>query len=121
VFSKITDARAQSQFRQTSFKRLLEESSTQLTSDANEISGPLDLLRSRLSARARDLEWDSSGSRVRFVNAAYAPPAPALKLSLSCRLANVGLGVSGFIHGKPTEKSYEAYTCACTNENCFVW
>ena len=121
VLSKITEARAQSRFRQTSFKVLLEESSTQLTSDANEISSPLDSLRSRLSARAGDLQWDSSGSNLRLINAAYSPPAPALKQSLVCRLTQIGLGVSGFIHGNPTEKAYEANNCACGGTGCFVW
>jgi hypothetical protein len=121
VLSRITSAKLQSQFRQNSFKQIIEEAASQLTVDANEISKPLDVLRAKVSANAQEPGFGEYplGPAVRTVRAAYYPPVT--KLSLTCRLAMLNVGLSGFIHKKPTDTALEAVDCACTNQNCFVW
>jgi hypothetical protein len=123
VQAKITDAKLSSEFRQNSFKRLLEESSTRLTNDAGEISAPLEGLRSKLSARANDsgFEGNLARSGVRFVSASYASPAPVKNASFGCRVAGLHVGVQLFVRGIVNDKTLDAYECACSNRNCMVW
>jgi chaperonin cofactor prefoldin len=88
-FVVISDARERSIFKETSFKKLLEESSNNLTSNASEISAPLENLRKRLTSRYSD------GADVQFVRATYREtyeaPAPVAFYSVRCSLGQVRL------------------------------
>ncbi len=120
VLSKTTNTKAQAHFRKVSLRQVLDEATSQLTNDQNEISSPVESLRSKLSARVYDdLRYGNAFSNVRIVTATYQPAA--FKFSLACRLAQVRLGVSGFIHGNPTDAALDALDCTCSNSNCFVW
>ena len=107
------DARLATQFRQNSFKQILEESSTQLTSGANELGVPIDRLRSKLSR--------TNSSEPQFLSASYSPAGPMWKLSWGCRVTQLHQGVQIFVRGHQTSKLHEQYECACTNTNCFAW
>jgi hypothetical protein len=117
VLAKLGNAKAQAHFRQNSFKQVLEDASSQLTNDASEISSPLEALRAKLTARADY----STPDTWRMLPASYRPEPVAVKFSLACKLSNVRIGISGFVHGKPTDAALDAFECACTNTNCFVW
>ena len=85
----ISDANERSIFKETSFKKLLEDSSSNLTGNATEISAPLENLRKRLTSRYGD------GAEVQFVRAGYretyATPVPVAFYSVKCSLGQVRL------------------------------
>lgn len=113
VLATITDTRVQAQFRETSFKQELENAATRLSNNANEISKPLEALRRKVAARARD-EVVSQDAQFHVVQVAYNPGGPTVKfVSLGCSLANLRLGISGFVHGRPSHDAYQNVTCAC--------
>src|SRR5262249_35095908 len=107
LLSKTTNTKAQAQFRKLSLRQTLEDASSQLTNDQSEISNPLDNLRSKLTASVyQDLQYGNAFSTVHLTKASYQPVA--FKFTLACRLTNVRLGISGFIHGNPTDAALEA-------------
>lgn len=82
-----TDVR-RSFLQQSSFKQLLEDSASGLTSRRNEIGLPLDSLRKRLTSR------DGTGVDLQIVRAGYTAPARPLYLEkLQCALGKVRLKV----------------------------
>ena len=95
--AKITDARQKRFLERTSFKQELENAANGLTSQANEISTPLDNLRKKLTSRY------SAGSEAQFVRASYAPPVPFTSGSLGCRIGILGLKISWAVGGSPSE------------------
>lgn len=84
--AKITDARLKSFLQQTSFKQDLENAASGLTSQANEISAPLDNLRKRVSQ-------SHTGFEAQFVRAAYVTPVPFESGSIGCRIGRLGLKI----------------------------
>ena len=115
VLAKISDPKFQDFVRREGFKKTLEEVAAQLQSAATEISGPLDVLRNKVSARGSDsiLKPGLSAFAFHAVRVAYTP-APALVFaSFKCRLANLRFGVTGAILGSPSEKSINALSCYC--------
>jgi hypothetical protein len=123
ILARVRNTKFQDFVRREGFKRLLEESASQLASEAGQVSLPLDALRKKVSVSTTGFNFRTGMSAFTFhalptTNA----PAPAMaKFSLKCRLTFVIVGVSGFIHGNPTDKALETIECACTNDNCFVW
>ena len=113
VLATITDAKVQAQFRETSFKQELENAASQLSNNANEISKPVEALRRKVAARSRD-GVVSQDAQFHVVQVAYNPGGPTVKLiSLGCSLANLRLGMSGFVRGRPTGNAYQNQVCAC--------
>lgn len=107
----ISDARERSIFKETSFKKLLEDSSNNLTSNASEISTPLENLRKRLTSR-----YDE-GAEVQFVRAAYretsAAPTPVAFYSVRCSLGQVRLKVIRKIGGFASNSTLQTVFEAC--------
>ena len=95
--SAIDDSGLKSLFQRTSLKRLLEDSSNTLASQANEISGPLDRLRKRSTSRYGD------GFEVQFVRAAYAAPAVSAEDSLGCKIGQMRLRIAIKIGSTPSK------------------
>jgi uncharacterized protein YukE len=120
VLAKISDSRFQDFARREGFKRILEAAATGLSTDANEITNPLDSLRNKIRAQAQDLRFapDQSPMALRAIPVAYAPANTAFAVSFKCRVAAVRLGVSGFVHGSPTREATLGWNCSCFGENC---
>jgi hypothetical protein len=113
VLATIKDAKAQARFRQNSFKQTLEDATSRLTNDADEISSPLDGLRGKVGARLQD-HFSQKGSPVlawREVRVAYAPTLATF--GLRCRLAVLRVGLSGAVHGSATQEAIHGEECAC--------
>jgi Tfp pilus assembly protein PilE len=107
VSATITDAGQKSLFQQTSFKRLLEDSSNNLSSHGNEISAPLDNLRKRLTSRY-------GGAELQIVRAGYESPAlPGAPDSLGCTIGKLGLVAIKLAGGKPTNAAFDAVFHQC--------
>jgi len=104
--SKITDARLKSFLQQTSFKQDLESAASGLTSQANEISEPLDNLRKRITSR-----YDSAHD-VQFVRAAYVVPVPFASGSIGCRIGRLGLQIV-HVFGTPSNKQIDRVFNRC--------
>jgi len=107
VAAGVTDANQKSFLQQTDFKRLLEDSSTSLSSRGKEISAPLDNLRKRLTSRY-------SGSELQFMRAGYAVPEPVGSPdSLGCTIGKLGLLAIKLAGGTPTNAVYDAVFHQC--------
>jgi hypothetical protein len=113
VAETISDASLRARFRQTSFRRELEELSESVGSKAGEISGPVELLRRKVSAR--DSVFPPAGSALAWQAApiAYRPEPAMFTTGLKCSLSKLRFGFSKLIHGAATAKPHEAYHCAC--------
>jgi chaperonin cofactor prefoldin len=94
----IDDPGLKSLFQRTSLKRLLENSSNNLSGQANEISSPLDKLRKRLTSRYGE------AFEVQFVRAGYGPPAATAEDSLGCRIGQMRLRVAIKIGSTPSKE-----------------
>jgi hypothetical protein len=103
----ITDGSQKSFFQRDSFKQLLEESSSNLSSHGNQISLPLDNLRKRLTSRYGD------GAEVQFVRAGYAAPAPMTFVSLACSIGKIQLGLGHRLHRSPSNATIDTVSCNC--------
>jgi hypothetical protein len=114
LLPKISDSRLQAHFRQNSFKQALEKAAADLNNQANEISSPLDSLRKKISAQLQGPD-SRNDSELILVRIAYsAKPAMTKVTSLRCRLSNIRLGISGFVHSDgPTGSASRANICAC--------
>ena len=109
LIAKITDSSLQSRFSQNSFKKLLEESSSQLSGQANDISSPLDALRTKISANRQE-------SQASFVTASFEPePALSKSTSLGCRVQRLRSGLMGFVRGTITTEQGFREDCACSD------
>ena len=107
IEGKITDPRLKSFFKQSSFKQLLEDYANNLTSQANEISDPLDKLRKKLTS------YYTNGSSGQIVRAAYAEPAPFNRTHLGCGIAKVRVGLAIKAGGSPTAGTAEKVYNRC--------
>jgi hypothetical protein len=108
VAEGVTDASQKSFLQQIDFKRLLEDSSTSLSSRGKEISGPLDNLRKRLVSRYGE------GVDFQIVRAGYAVPEPiGSPDSLGCTIGKLGLIAIKLSGGKPTNAAFDAVFHQC--------
>ena len=77
-------------------KHLLEEAASQYCSQAqNEITGPVEGLRTRLGAQVHDLFFDQAAPdyRLRMVPASYDPAPPVFTKGLRCIGATIRVAV----------------------------
>lgn len=108
VAAGVNDANQRSFLQQTDFKRLLEGSSTSLSSRGKEISEPLDNLRKRLASRYGE------GADFQIVRAGYAVPEPiGSPDSLGCTIGKLGLLAIRLTGGKPTNAAFDAVFHQC--------
>jgi hypothetical protein len=103
----ITDGSQKSFFQRDSFKQLLEESSSSLSSYGNQISLPLDNLRKKLTSRYGD------GADVQFVRAGYEAPAPMAFVSLACSIGRIQLGLGHRLGRSASNATLDTVSCNC--------
>jgi len=116
-----TDAAKRSFFQESSFKADLEYAATNLSSQKDEISLPLDNLRKRVALAT---PGSYSDGKFAIVPAAYRPSMA--NLSLSCRLGALRLKIISKLGGNGTCQTTDAVSCACnpqrgavcTGNNC---
>ena len=110
LLARVTDANRRSFFQESSFKGDLEYAASNLSSQRDEISLPLDGLRKRVARTTSYAE--GSGT---LVMAAYHPPTTMFGLGLACRLGQVRLKLiernGGNISNSPA--TCDAISCAC--------
>jgi hypothetical protein len=96
VVARIGQSPSKDLLSQESFKRLLDESVSQLTTDSREIPRPIDVLRSRLKAQLGDgFDMSRSESVWRAIPASYVRPAePVMNVTFRCRVALLRQGLS---------------------------
>jgi len=111
VAAGITDASQKSFFLQDSFKQLLEESSTSLSSHGNQISIPLDDLRKKVTSRT--FSPYGGGADVQFVRAGYKAPAPMAFVSLACSVGRIELGLGHQLRRSPSNATLDRVSCNC--------
>ena len=107
IAARIKGGTSNTFLQETSFKQLLEESSNNLTSHANEISTPLDNLRKKLTSR-----YDN-GADVQIVRAGYEAPVPFTAGGLRCKIGIIHLKLIIRLGGVPTQKQLEKVLDAC--------
>ena len=114
VAETITDASLRARFRQTSFKRELDELAENVANQAGEISDPVEVLRRKVTARSRDSVFPSSGYALAWQAepAAYHPEPALFTSGLRCSLSKMRYGAVKLI-GVSTARAHEAYHCAC--------
>jgi chaperonin cofactor prefoldin len=115
VAATISDGAILTRFRQTSFKRELEELAAEITNHADQISSPVENLRKKVSARAQDPVFQSPGSALAWqsVAVAYHPGPVVVTTGLRCTLAHLRYGASRLVWGAVRAGADEAYNCAC--------
>jgi hypothetical protein len=96
--ARITDARLKSYVEQDSFKQDLENAANSLTSQANEISAPLEKLRKRVARQ------DGRAFEAQIVHAAYSASVPFTSGSLGCRIGRLGLKIVIGVGGSPSKE-----------------
>ena len=106
VLKSATEPKLVSLFQERSFKADLEEASN-LSSQREEISSPLDVLRKRLARRS------NSESDLQMVNAAYVSPAPFARVGLGCRIGRVGLRITIATGHTPSKEQTERVFNRC--------
>jgi uncharacterized protein YukE len=118
VLAKISDSRFQDFARREGFKRILEAAATGLSTDANEITNPLDSLRNKIRAQAQDLRFapDQSPMALRAIPVAYAPANTAFAVSFKCRVGWLRFGVTKAILGHPSQTSTNQVNCSCMGD-----
>lgn len=112
LLARTVDPRQRSLVQESSFKADLEDAAASLSSQKNEISLPLDNLRKRV---ARETGTPYSDVAVKFVAAAYGPPASMSSLSLGCRLGQIKLKLIIKLNGNIAHSpaTCDAISCAC--------
>ena len=115
VLAKISDPKFQDLVRRDGFKRTLEDAASQLSSDADEISRPLDLLRNRVRAQVQDSVFEPRNSTLalRAVPVAYNSAPAMFKTGVRCRIAYLRGGISGAFGGRPSDNAINAINCFC--------
>lgn len=114
VAETIGDASLRARFRQTSFKRELEELAANVANQSGEISDPVEVLRRKVSARSRDSVFPSTAYALAWQAepAAYHPEPAMFTSGLRCSLSKMRYGVVK-LTGVATARAHEAYHCAC--------
>lgn len=104
VLAQITDAKVKNQLSQIGFKRLLEETASQLSGDGSEITGPVELLNRKVGAGFHDFNFDRGAEALswRAVPANYRAE-PLLKQNVRCRLSCIRAGIYGFVQASPVQ------------------
>ena len=117
VAAGITDPRLKVYLEQDNFKQLLEESSNNLNSHANEISTPLDSLRKKLTSRTFSPYGD--GADLQIVRTAYEAPAPMKFVSLRCSIGRMRIGLGIKLGRYPTGETVNRVAGACGENGTF--
>lgn len=114
VAETISDPSLRARFRQTSFKRELEELAENVANQAGEISDPVEVLRRKVTARSRDSVIPSAAYALAWQAepAAYHPEPAMFTSGLRCSLSKMRYGAVKLI-GVSTGRAHEAYHCAC--------
>lgn len=114
VAETITDGSLRARFRQTSFKRDLEELAENVANKGNEISDPVETFRRKVSAQSRNSAYPSASALAWQAAPATYHPEPAIFTSggLRCSLSKLRYGVVK-LTGVATARAHEAYHCAC--------
>lgn len=121
LLASTTDSARRSFFQESSFKADLEYAATNLSSQKDEISLPLDNLRKRV---ARATPGPYSEGKFAIVPAAYRPSMA--NMSFSCRLGAVRIKLIQKLGGNASCQTTDAVSCACnpqrgavcTGNNC---
>lgn len=115
IVTNIIDGSSNTFFRREGFKKILETAALHLSSDANQISGPLDLLRSKLRAQARGAVFEVNKSSLSFrpIRVAYHPGPVLYDLNLRCRVAWLRLGFGKAFTGEIPKGAQDAVNCHC--------
>lgn len=115
IAESISDAGTRARFRETSIKGELEELASNLASKGDEISPPLENLRTRVSGSARNSVGLPAGSAFEWqgVAVAYWPEPAMFTTGVRCTLAHARYGLSRIVWGAVRSGADEAYKCAC--------
>jgi hypothetical protein len=108
ILARVTEAGDKSYFQQNSFKKLLEDSSNDLTSYGNDITTPFDNLRRKLTSRTGSP--DSEAMNVR----AHHGSAPFTRTGLQCLIGNIQVGIVWRLNGVENTKHQNERICACS-------
>jgi len=108
-----TGSRLRPYVEQDNFKKILEDSGSTLSNNANEISSPVEQLRSKVQARGFVIEPGTTGLSSRAVRVAYSPSPVMFAKGLRCTLAGLRFGLSGFVHGAPSVNAGLGFECFC--------
>jgi hypothetical protein len=108
LVARITNNRDKAFFQQNSFKKFLENASSELTSHDSEITAPLDGLRKKLASRN-----SPPYPEAQTINAAYETPAPFFGAFGKCLMANIQLGLTWRLGGQESPKNQNQRLCYC--------
>ncbi len=115
ILAKVTDGTSNTFFRRESFKKILESAVLQLSSDANQVSSPLEALRGKVRAQAHDSIFDTNNSplALRAVRASYAASPAMFDLNLRCRVGWLRAGFSKAFTGHVSQGAQDTVNCHC--------
>lgn len=117
ALERVTDPDLQAFARREDFKRLLEDAASNLSNETNQISAPVEALRSKVQAQMQDRLNDRGESDLarRAIRVAYTPTPAVLALNLMCRMAYLRAYVTKAFSRDllPSERSNNAYQCYC--------
>ena len=116
VLTQVSDSAFQEISRREGFKRTLEEAASGLTNSANDISRPLDALRSKVKAQLQEPVSEPLRARLagRPLPVSYSRSGPVFNVSFKCRVAFLRVGFSRAINS-----SGQASTIAATALKCY--
>jgi hypothetical protein len=117
VLAKLDDPKFQTLFRRLGFKQIIDNAASRLSSDADEISQPLEPLRNRVKAQVQNSVFESGNSvlALRAVAVAYEPSLALTATSFRCRVSLLRMGLSRAFGntGGPSNGSVNAVNCFC--------
>lgn len=126
VVAGITESPSKELLRQESFKRVLEESTSQLSDDSRQILNPIDILRKRLKAQLPRPGFENGATEVAWhaVPANYLRTAEpvVMNIALRCRFALLrqGLSAAAGIHDSTghlgSQESLDDARCYCAHD-----
>ena len=116
VLAEVSDPVFRELSRRESFKRTLEDAASGLTNSANDISKPLDALRSKVKAQLQEPVSEPASARLaaRPLPVSYSSAGPVFNVSFKCRVAFLRVGFSRAINS-----SGQASTFATTAVRCY--
>jgi hypothetical protein len=124
VLAKVGDSNFQDFVRREGFKKTLEELSSGLSNNTNELINPLDALRNRVKAQAQDPSFGPANSILapRLVRVGYTTAPVMFATNAKCRLAQLrrGFGAAFSKSGRPSPHAANAVGCYCSGnqESC---
>ena len=115
ILSKITDGTSNTFLRREGFKKILETAALQLSNDANQVSSPLDAIRAKVRAHARDSIFETNKSPLSLlaVRASYDPSPAVFDLNLRCRIGWLRVGFSKAFTGDVSQGAQDTVNCHC--------